>query len=237
MGFGAGGAGSFMNAAGMFTSMLGAQQQASSAATNARIQAENAARQAEAQAESMRFNATVSRQMAQSELDRAAGESGDFARTQGARRAARVARVAAGGLSMFEGSPRMVDESIFSEINFGRSRIGYAGDVASMRQRNQGALLDAQALRADQAAQYARMAGEISANNIQQAGNINMLSAGITGFGKMYGSLSGTYSQPGWGNTNTLSSQTPMWNGQPTYATPFKSYGNFNNGNFNLGGG
>lgn len=169
--------------------VIGALRQGESDAYATSVAAQSKAMGLEAQAEADSFNAKVSRQMAEAELQRAAGEAGDYRRTQGARAASRRALTGASGLAL-EGSPLLADESIFQEIDFGASRIGYAGDVAAARLRTQGDLLDLSATRNLESANFARTAGEASARNIKSSSYLKAFGAGVTGLTGITSTLS-----------------------------------------------
>ena len=159
---------------------------------NARVEAEAKARSAEAQAEADTFNAKVFRQVAESETDRAAAEATDYRRTNKAKLAQLRAKQASSGLAM-SGSPLMVDETVFSEIEFSTNRIAYAGQVIRTRYENQAALLDLSATRNLDTAKFARQVGETNAENIKTGSYINAIIAGAQGANntlKGYSSLS-----------------------------------------------
>lgn len=167
---------------GMSTALgvMGALEQGESDALAAIIRGEGQARQFDAQADADLFNSKVALQLAESERERATAQAIDFRRSEGSKAASRRARVAAGNLAM-EGSPLMVDESIWQEIEFGTQRISYAGQLASTRLTNEAKLLQESARNNRESARFSRQAGEISASNIRRASKINAVGAGIKG--------------------------------------------------------
>ena len=178
--------------------IMGALRSGSSNSIIARVQAENSARQSEAHAEADTLNAEIARQQAQSERERAAAEALDYRRSQGAKLASRRATFAAGGLAL-EGSPLLVDDSIFQEIEFGAQRIAHAGSLAETRLKNQASLLDTSAERNRQSADFARKAGDFTAKSARTASIIDALSAGVKGATQIGATLSGKGA--GWGGT------------------------------------
>lgn len=190
--------------AGTSLGVLSALRSGDADAYSTRVKAENFARSAEARAEGDTFNAAASRQLATSELQRAGAGAEDFRRLQGSRLASRRAVTAASGLAM-EGSPLMVDESIFQNIDFGAGRLGFEGDINASRLRNQASLLDFSATRERESAGFARTAGEAAASSIKSASLINALGAGLKGGAGIMQTLS-TRGGPGWGTTSKAAS-------------------------------
>jgi hypothetical protein len=198
--------------ASLVASLLGTQMsvdaaryQGAAEANKALIEAENAARSAEARAEADEFNAKVSEQQAISEEQRAGAEAHDFRRAQSARQAAQRARSAASGVAL-EGSPLLVDQAIFQEIEFSVQRIVHGGQVVSGRLRNQATLqrysADVERMNAD----TARKTGRISADYAIQAGDIKARGARIAGLGDTARILTGigttlTGKSSSWGSS------------------------------------
>lgn len=196
---------------GLISSLMGMQSGKDAArfkgaadANMALINAENTARAAEARAAADTFNATVAEQLAVSESERAGAEAGDFRRAQNARVASSHARQAASGLAL-EGSPLLVNETMFQEIEFGAQRIAYGGQLASSRARNQASLLNFSSKIETDNARRAREAGKITADYALQAGELNADAAQIKGFGDMFKGLSGFGS--------TLAGRGTSWGG------------------------
>lgn len=150
-------------------------------AYNAKVESEAKARQAEAQAEADTFNAKVYRQVAQSETERAAAEATDYRRTQSGNVAKLRAKQAGSGFAL-SGSPLMIDEAVFQEIEFSTNRLAYAGQLARVRYENQADLLDVSASRNIDTAKFARETGAISADNIITGSYISAAAAGAKGF-------------------------------------------------------
>ena len=161
-------------------------------ANTALINSENAARSSEARAAADRFNAAVSEQLAESETERAGAEATDFRRAQSARQASSRARLAASGLAL-EGSPLMVDENIFSEIEFGAARLVHAGQVTATRLRNQATLLRRSADFDTETAINTREAGRKTAQWAVEGGEIRADAARLAGFGNAANSLTAPY--------------------------------------------
>lgn len=172
--------------------VFGSLYKGQSDAYNARVESEAKARSAEAQAEADTFNAKVYRQIAESETDRHAAEAIDYRRNQSANVAKLRAKQAGSGLAM-SGSPLMIDETIFQEIEFSTNRIAYAGQVTRTRMENQAALFDLSAIRNKDTATFARAAGKASSDNIITSSYINALTETAKGFNatlKDYNTLS-----------------------------------------------
>lgn len=180
---------------------IGALFQGQASATNARIKGEADARTLEARADADAFNAKVYRQLAESETQRAAAEAGDYRRTQGAKAATMRAIQADSGF-VLEGSPLFVNESILQEIEFGSSRIAYGGQLASTRARNQATLLDVSSRNNRTSAQFARAAGEVSADNITRASYLNSAGNLIKGSTGIYETLAGGRTPAGSSSNN-----------------------------------
>lgn len=195
-----------MQGVGTAMSVFGSLYKGESDAYSARVEAEARARTAEAQAEADTFNAKVYRQVAESETDRAAADATDYRRTQKAKQAQLRARQVSSGFAL-SGSPLMIDETVFQEIEFSTNRIAYAGQLARTRMENQADLLDLSATRNKDTAKFARFAGDISASNIRTGSIINAISYGVKGTNdilKGYNSLSTRGSMPApSGNSST----------------------------------
>jgi len=161
--------------------VLGALQKGKADAFNAQVEAENRARQADAQSEADIFNAKVARQLAESETRQGAANAKDYRRTQSARAASRRAIVSASGVSM-EGSPLLVDEAIFQEIEFGAQRIAFDSMTKSSRARNAASLLERSAWHNKETARIARETGRASVENIRKASYLSALGRGLSGF-------------------------------------------------------
>ncbi len=203
--------------AGTAAGIMGALFQGESDSYSVRVQAENRARQAESQASADEFNAIVTRQLAEHERTKAAADAGDYRRTQGSKLAHNRALMAAGGFNPLEGSPLAVDAAIFQEIEFGAARIGYGGDVASARGRNQAALLDASAKNERMTAKLARESGAISAENIKKASYLSAVGAGAKGVAGIGTTLSSMTDNDPWGvgtkkKSTTSRSLTGLYN-------------------------
>jgi len=176
--------------ASLATGVMGSIYEGRIAAQQAQVQAENTARIAEAKAEADEFNAKVAEQLAGVEKDRATAGASDFRRAQMARLASSRAKQAASGFSL-EGSPLLVDESIFSEIELGAARLGHAGDVAATRLRNESTLLRRSAVHGRDTAIFAREAGAQSASNITSASLLRAAGAGAKGLSNIGLTLAG----------------------------------------------
>jgi len=170
--------------------IIGALSAGDAAAFNAQTEAENRARSAEAAADAAIFNSKVAGQLAKSEEDRAAANAADYRRGGSAKLASNRARVADTGLAA-EGSPLMIDENIFKMIDFGATRIGFAGMLAATRLRNQQDLLETEAENSKATAAYARVAGAASVENIKSAARMNAATAGLKGATNIYQSILG----------------------------------------------
>jgi hypothetical protein len=192
--------------------IFGALQSGKSQATSALIQTEASARASEARADADRFNAKVADQMAVSAEQQATATAADYRRIQGSKLASRRAVAAASGVAL-EGSPLMIDNSIFQQIEFGASRISYAGSVQATRARNQGTLLRVSAENTDRSADFARQAGQISADNIMDASYIKAIGAGITGLGELSKTMDkmGTLSTSGGGGWESSNTSPASW--------------------------
>jgi hypothetical protein len=187
-----------MQGVGTAMQVFGSLYKGQSDAYSARVESEAKARTAEAQAEADTFNAKVYRQIAESETDRVAAEATDYRRSQSANVAKLRAKQAGSGFAL-SGSPLMVDEAIFQEIEFSSNRIAYAGQVARTRMVNQASLLDLSATRNKDTAKFARAAGEASADNIITGSYINAITSGAKGFNDMlkgYSSMATRQSAP-----------------------------------------
>lgn len=178
--------------------VVGALHKGETEAYRAQTEAEMRARNADAQAEADEFNSKVARQLADYEHFKAKGDVADFRRSQNKQAAQSRAVFAASGLAL-EGSPLMVDEMIFQEIDFGASRIAAAAGVVSTRYRNQAQLLDLSARRNRETAVFAREAGKTSAENIRSGSFIDAIGTGIRGFADVSKTLSGM--PGGWSGT------------------------------------
>ena len=144
---------------GAIAGVQGALTQAVAAKFQGQVEAANA----EAQADAYKFNSKVATQMARSTEQVAVAEAGDFRRAGSAALASRRAAAAAGGVSLSEGSPLMVNERILSEVEFGAARIINAGDIVSTRQLNEAELLQAQKRNATRKARIALQGGNLAA--------------------------------------------------------------------------
>lgn len=153
------------------------------------VNAENTARGYEGQAEADTFNAKLADQLAMSAEDVAGAEAHDFRRTQGAKLATSRATRAASGLAL-EGSPLMVDENIFAQIEYGVSRIAYGGQLESGRLRNQSKLLLSEADRLTESARLARESGRKSADYALGAGEYAAAGALASGSAKSRSAIS-----------------------------------------------
>lgn len=187
------------------TSIMGALQQGESEAYRVEVETENRARQFDANAIADEFNAKVSRQLAEAEIERAKAAATDFRRDEGAKAATSRAVQAASGVA-FEGSPLMVDETLFQEIEFSAMRIGHAGDVAAARLRTQSDLLRFSAANNRVSAANARAAGAYTSESIKDSAFINAIGSGakgIVGFGSTLATMNG-----GWDFTKKLGGGT-----------------------------
>lgn len=173
----------------------GAMHQGQAASYAARVEAESRARAAEAQAESDSFNAKVYRQLAESETKRHQAQSIDFQRTQRGNMASLRTKQVSSGFAM-EGSPMLINESIFQEVEFARDRMSYASRLAEARFNNQAELLDFSAQRHIDSAKFARVTGDASATNAWTSGIIGAISAGARGLTESYKTLSTSRLQP-----------------------------------------
>ena len=145
----------------------------------AKMEGDNLASQYRARAEADDFNAKVAQQMAGAEKERAEASASDFRRAQKARLANARAKQAASGLSL-EGSPLLVDEATFQEIEFGAARIAHQGQLASTRLENESLLLTQKA-----------KADRMSAGFASRAGTIGAIGAGARGFANIGLTLAG----------------------------------------------
>jgi hypothetical protein len=198
------------------------------AANRALVEAENQARMAEARAEADLFNSKVSDQMAGSETERAGAEANDFRKAQSARIASSRAQRAASGLAL-EGSPLMVDEAVFTEVEYGAQRLVHAGQVTATRLNNQGRLLRRSSgfdretartvrLAARDTARYSQEAGELVARGAKVGADFGAAGARIAGIGDAARSFSSMGSSLMGKPGETLLNSGNPWN-SPTKRT------------------
>lgn len=182
-------------------------------ANKALINSENAARASEARAEADEFNATVAQQLAGSEIERAGAEAGDFRKAQNARRASARAVQAASGIAL-EGSPMMVDEAVFSEIELGAQRIVHGGNVAATRLENQARLLRRSGAFERETAKNLRDAGRKTADWAVEAGEIGaggaLTAADIKGRAALLNAAGDSFRNVASIGT-TLTGRGPLW--------------------------
>lgn len=177
--------------------IVGALRTGDSGAFNALIKGESEGRIADARADADSFNAKVARQLAISEESNAAATAADYRRTQTSKAASARAVRADSGLAL-EGSPLLVDQSIFKEIDFGSSRIAYAGQLSSNRLRNQASVYDVYSENNRRTGVFARQAGKIGADNARDSAVLNALSFGAKGANEMYKTLAVGGDLPDW---------------------------------------
>lgn len=139
---------------------------------NALVSGEIDAINYEARAEAAEFNANVAEQVGRSEKSASYAEAGDFSRIQGARLASNRAERAASGIVSTEGSPLLIDDAIFSEIEIGTARIEHQGDVAFFKGLTEARLLRHEAANDRLSAKIARRTSKIEADYSRQAGEI-----------------------------------------------------------------
>lgn len=160
--------------------IFGALQKGSSDELNARIKYAADERTALARADADSFNAKVARQLALAEERKTAADAADYRRVGSSKIASARAARADSGLAL-EGSPLLVDASIFKEVEFGVDRIVNAGAVNATRMRNQATLLDVSSENNRRTADLARAAGDASVSNIRSASRLNAAALGLSG--------------------------------------------------------
>lgn len=188
-----------MQGAGTGLGIWGSLFQGQVGETNALIEYGNRARGFDAQADADKFNATMTRQVAESERQRTDAEATDYRRVGKSKLASLRAKHAASGIAL-EGSPMIVDDSIFSEIEFGAQRIVHAGAVTGTRLMNQARLLDTSSSNNRASAIFSRQSGEYSADAHRTASYLNAGRYALSGFGEITKTLS-TSRKGGWDTT------------------------------------
>lgn len=164
--------------------VAGTLQQGRAEAQNALIVAENEGAAADARAGTNEFNAKVAEQKARSELDVADADAADFRFRQSARLATQRARQGGSGFAL-EGSPLLIDEADFQQIEFGASRIGAQGRIRSSRLETQASLLSRNADVERANASRLRSAGRTSARNIRTSSFLRAGSQAALGAAKV----------------------------------------------------
>lgn len=130
----------------------------------------------DAQADAAEFNSKVAGQLARAAKAKGKTDASDFRREQGARLASNKAVQAASGFTL-EGSPLLVDRSIFAEIEIGAARLQHAGDVDFFKYLSEEELQRREATNVRMSAALSRKAGEINASYARQAGEISRKAA------------------------------------------------------------
>lgn len=163
--------------------LLDAQATAAQTATdyfNVLIDAENTARAFDADAVEGEFNARVAMQMAKNSINVADAEARDY-RLRGNAAIESQAALQAGSGFMLEGSPMMVQDVLFGEVELGAARLEHAGEVDARRYENSAALSLFGSKVAQINADTARAVGKINAGYVKQAGKIRMKAAFLNG--------------------------------------------------------
>lgn len=157
------------------------------------VNAENQARAADAQAQSDEFEANLADQFSERATAEAAEKAHDYRRVLQGKLAGARAERAASGLAL-EGSPMLVDENTFAQIEFGVSRIVSTGMTESLRFRDQAGLLRDQAERGRATARFAREAGRQGAEYAVRGGDIAAAGSLSTGYAKASSAMSSGWS-------------------------------------------
>lgn len=147
---------------------------------NVLVDAENTARAFEADAAEGEFNARVARQMAKNSIAVADAEARDF-RLRGNAAIESQAALQAGSGFMLEGSPMLVQDVLFGEVELGAARLKHAGEVEATRFVNQAQLLEYGAEVNTINAEVARQVGQINADYVKEAGRIRLDAAFLNG--------------------------------------------------------
>ncbi len=109
-------------------------------AAGAAIQALGAIREGQAAQSQANFQATILRQQAESERQRAEADEADFRRRQSFILAQRRAALGASGVVQAEGSPLLVSEDFAGEVELQALRIRSGGELRATRAEQQAAL-------------------------------------------------------------------------------------------------
>lgn len=189
--------------------IFGALRKGSSDELNARIKAVSEERTSLARADADSFNAKVAGQLAVSEEQKTAADVADYRRVQSAKAAGARAVRAKSGLAL-EGSPLLVDENIFKEIDFGVQRIVNAGATNVTRLRNQETLLGVSAENNRRTASFARAAGAAGVSNIRDATGLTAAAVGLRGAADIYKTLLGGEA-PDWAIPKKKKTSVASW--------------------------
>jgi hypothetical protein len=147
---------------------------------NILLDAENVARGFEADSVASEFNARVANQMARNSISVADAEARDYRLRGNAAVESQRAQQAGSGF-MMEGSPMLVQEVLFSEVELGTARLKHAGEVEATRLRTEGELLQYSAGIDKQSANIAREMSKINAGYAAEAGKIRLDAAFLSG--------------------------------------------------------
>lgn len=148
---------------GAITEAQSAKEAGKLGVASAMLEAKVAKKNYKFEAAAHKFNAEVARQQAANTRGVGRADANDYRRLNSARLASNRAAAAGSGIVASSGSPLMVDEAIFSEIEFGAARTINAAEIIATRQDNEGVLLDAQARQARKNAMLAMKSGAINA--------------------------------------------------------------------------
>jgi hypothetical protein len=154
--------------------------QAASDYFNVLIDAENTARAFEADATEGEFNARVAQQMARNSIQVADAEARDY-RLRGNAAIESQAALQAGSGFMLEGSPMLVQDVLFGEVELGTARLRHAGEVEATRYENEAELFQFGSVVSTLNADTARAVGNINAGYVKQAGKIRLQAAFLNG--------------------------------------------------------
>jgi hypothetical protein len=147
---------------------------------NVLIDAENTAMAFEADATEGEFNARVALQMARNAIEVADAEARDY-RLRGNAAIESQAALQAGSGFMLQGSPMLVQDVLFGEVELGAARLKHAGEVEATRLRNESELLTYSATVSTINAKTAREVAKINAGYVKEAGKIRLDAAFLSG--------------------------------------------------------
>jgi len=199
--------------------IMGSLSEGQSTAQRLSIEYDNRAAGFDAQADADIFNAKVARQMMESDRQRTTAEINDYRRVNRAKMASRRAMFGKSNL-VLEGSPLLVDESIFQEMEFGQSRLAFAGMTNRARFETQAQLLDHSAAVHKRNAAATRAAKPYALDSVRTAATINAIGAGVSGVSKsMYYTLS-SMQNPWSAPSNPKPSTRTNWSGSNKAYTP-----------------